>query len=355
MGASATILPDADDTNGGEGDCREWEEDWTELHPERTVEEFLDEEGNVRPEACRELCGPAPGDASESGGLTCAAESSDEGETETESTGGQGTGGSGSTGGHETGTTGETSSATDSGSSNDDTSGGEPLVEVQCTETLLNCMGGRGHAALRSTGRANATDPVGRWAASCAHAEAASVPAFVGLARELEAHGAPKSLQMRALQAAREEVTHAKMMCQLARDRGAEVPPPRFDRITVRDLETIATENAVEGCVRETWAALEASYQGQHALSPHVRAAMTRIAADETRHAELARDIDGWCRSRLDPAANARVNAARSAAAARLLARNAKTTNESVRRHLGLPNEHDAALLKQGLHNALWS
>jgi hypothetical protein len=227
-------------------------------------------------------------------------------------------------------------------------------MELTC-EWMDYCLGGRGHAALQSDGRTEAVDPIARWAAVCAHAEAASVPAFLGLHRELGAHGAPASLQQRALQAAREEVAHARMMRGIAQRGGASVQRPKFGKLDVRDLETIATENAVEGCVRETWAALEAVHQAAHATDRRVRGVMRRIAADETRHAELARDIDAWCRLRLDEAACARVDAARDAAVARLLEDTRAEAPTEVATQLGLPSRGRARALVEGLRTRLWS
>ena len=53
----------------------------------------------------------------------------------------------------------------------------------------------------------------------------------------------------------------------------------------MRELEAIAIENAVEGCVRESFGALLATWQAKTAGDARVRAAMKRIARDETRHA----------------------------------------------------------------------
>jgi hypothetical protein len=43
-----------------------------------------------------------------------------------------------------------------------------------------------------------------------------------------------------------------------------------------------------EGCIGETVAALEAAEAREHAIDPVVRAVLEQVAADETRHAELA-------------------------------------------------------------------
>jgi hypothetical protein len=47
------------------------------------------------------------------------------------------------------------------------------------------------------------------------------------------------------------------------------------------------------------------------ARDPVIRAAMSRIARDETRHAALAYSVDSWARGRMDKDARRRVAATR--------------------------------------------
>jgi hypothetical protein len=75
--------------------------------------------------------------------------------------------------------------------------------------------------------RLDATNPVGAWLAEAAWLEAASVYAFVHLARELGLHGAPHGLVRWALVAARDEVRHTELMTRLALRYGARPPAPR--------------------------------------------------------------------------------------------------------------------------------
>jgi hypothetical protein len=135
--------------------------------------------------------------------------------------------------------------------------------------------------------------------ARLAHDEAASVVAFRRLARELAAHHAPAELIERAERAAGDEERHASIMSALA----GIATPVMAELPSIRSLEAIATENAIEGCVRETYAALIASYQAENALDPGIRRIMRALADDETEHAELAHDVDAWlgC-TRLDDA-----------------------------------------------------
>ena len=60
---------------------------------------------------------------------------------------------------------------------------------------------------------------------------------------------------------------------------------PRVEALPTRALGVVAIENAVEGCVRETFGALIASWQAEHARDPGIKRLMRSIARDETRHA----------------------------------------------------------------------
>lgn len=271
-------------------------------------------------------------------------------------TGGGDTTGNGSDGtGGPAGSTGEdTAASEDTGAATMATTGTEETVTVRC-EFVEYCLGGRGHAALRSCPAADGEDRLGRWLAATAHSEAASVVAFLAMADELAAHGAPEALVRRARQAAADEVAHACAMARLALARGASVRAPSFAAIEVRELTAIALENAAEGCVRETWAALEAAHQARAAADPELRRVMARIAADEARHAELSHDLDAWLRTRLDDDAVARVDAARREAARRLLDGMHGERDPELCARAGLPAAATARRLCEGLHAQLWA
>jgi len=91
---------------------------------------------------------------------------------------------------------------------------------------------------------------------------------------------------------------------------------PRVDR----SLEEVVRENVVEGCVRETYAALVAEHQSRTASHLPLRRAMKRIARDESRHAALAWSVHEWAMPRLDRRARARITGARAAAERELVA-----------------------------------
>lgn len=151
------------------------------------------------------------------------------------------------------------------------------------------------------------------WAAQ-AYLEAASVHAFEELALLLGSWGAPASLIGRCWSAADDERHHARWLGALAASHGSAVPEPQVGPRAVPDLHDVALHNAVEGCVHETWAALCAHWKAQHAQTPGLRALYTRIAEDETRHAQLAWDLHAWFLEQLDPAEQDTVVAAQTEA-----------------------------------------
>jgi hypothetical protein len=154
--------------------------------------------------------------------------------------------------------------------------------------------------------------------AEMARLEAASVEAFRRLRAELASHGAPRRLLRACSRAMRDEVRHARIMGALALRRGERVELPSIAPARARSLEAMAVENVVEGCVRETWGALVATRDARTHSNPAVRAAMKRIAPDETRHAALAWSISSWLEPRLTRSASERVRQARLEEARRI-------------------------------------
>jgi len=115
---------------------------------------------------------------------------------------------------------------------------------------------------------------------------------------------------------ARDEIRHARMMARLAEKHGAIVPRVEIRAaLGVRDLESIARENAVEGCVGETYGAAVATWAGANAEHEDVRAASRAIAADEMRHAAFGWAVHAWATEHLASGARDRVRAARDEAA----------------------------------------
>lgn len=182
-----------------------------------------------------------------------------------------------------------------------------------------DCHVGRRPAGLCATPHARGVSPLPAFLAQAARLEAASVYAFERLARELAQLGAPATLITDARHSARDEVRHAHAMSALARRFGGEPIAPVISDLPERAPALIALENAVEGCVRESYGALLAHHQAQCALDPEVRAVMRAIAGDETRHAQLSWRVAHWLEPRLALDAQRALAFARSAALAGLL------------------------------------
>ncbi|MDP1824110.1 MAG: ferritin-like domain-containing protein [Archangium sp.] len=201
-----------------------------------------------------------------------------------------------------------------------------------------NCAIGRRPPGLSSSGASDCEVSLGRFFAEAAHLEAASVPAFERLVIELTHHGAPQDLREAALSAALEEIEHTRVTAALARAFGAEPVMPVVHERPLRSLLELALDNAVEGCVRETFGALVAQYQAVHAEHPGVRAAMEGIARDELRHAELSWALDRWLDGALGVSERLAVRAARSEAVERLRHELSAPVDPAVVQQAGMPS-----------------
>jgi len=193
---------------------------------------------------------------------------------------------------------------------------------------------------------------VGAFFAQVAHLEAASVIAFRRLEQELERLGAPAGLVGRARRARRDEIRHAAETGKLARRFGSETPRVDVAPLVDRTAFAIALENAVEGCVGETYGALVAAFQAERA-SPELRPVLRRIAQDEAAHAELAHDIARWLEQLLNPAERAAVERARRRALAELREAIRQEPDEDVVRIAGAPSSDEARVLLDGLEGLL--
>ena len=176
------------------------------------------------------------------------------------------------------------------------------------------CVVGRRPVGLRAAQPKTMPSALGAYLAGNARLEAASVWAFERLSSELRELGAPASLILAARDAAQDERCHAQLVTQLARSYGAEPTEPRVDEAPPRSPFAIALENAVEGCVRESFGAVLAHYQAALAADPAIAQAMLRIAEDETRHAELAWQVAAWLEPQLPCEQRAELRAAQAAA-----------------------------------------
>jgi len=198
-------------------------------------------------------------------------------------------------------------------------------------------------------------DAAARFLAQSAYLEAASVDAFERLAQELRAHGAPRHLIAASKRAAKDEVRHARVTTKLAEGAGAEVPTCLLAPRSVRSLEEMAIENAVEGCVRETFGAAVGIIQAERASDRRVRRAMKTIARDETRHAQLSWAVAQWLDPRLDAQARARVRRARADAIEALVQSATQEPDVTLTHRLGLPSSAQARAVLDELRASLWT
>jgi hypothetical protein len=224
-------------------------------------------------------------------------------------------------------------------------------VSVLCQP---GCAVGRRPAGLAESPLCDSR-AAGSYFAETAHLEAASVTAFRILRDELRASGAPKKLVHAAARAARDEIRHARSTGALARRFGGTARRPSIARPALRSIEAMAIENAIEGCVRETFGALLATHQAARARDPVVRATMMRIARDETQHAALSWRVASFLSTKLDRTARQNVAQAKRAAASELLSSLQNEPEVTFAELAGLPSSREALQLATELNRVLWS
>lgn len=226
---------------------------------------------------------------------------------------------------------------------------------IECKRWVSHNCGRRpsGLVRARRSTRGAGESVVGAYLAEMAELEAASVTAFEFLAGELEGHGAPARLISAANKSKQDERRHTRAMSALAARYGGALRSPRVRRRGPRSLRAMALENAVEGCVREAFGALVATYQAEHAQDARVRRAMRGIAADETSHAALAFRVGIWLEARLDAAGARSVRAAVRRAGQALLREVSAPVHPALASALGLPPPGAAIAMARGLLDAL--
>lgn len=208
---------------------------------------------------------------------------------------------------------------------------------LHCNEPI-GCGVGRAPQGLLPRGPCDAPTPLAAHLADAAHLEAAAVPAFEELARELALHGAHRRLVRWARRSAEEETLHARASARLAQRHGAHVAPVTRRASDLRSLAEVAEDNAFEGCVREAFGAIVAAHQAAYAHDPTLRATMGAIARDEARHALLSLELDAWATSRLPASVARRVRERRREGALAMARSFASEPEPSVRRLAGLPS-----------------
>jgi hypothetical protein len=224
-------------------------------------------------------------------------------------------------------------------------------VMLECTD----CIGGGGRrpAGLEEPPAVAAADALGAYFGSMAHEEAASVIAFDRLRDELLLWGAPAFLIGGAEQARQDEIRHARIMAQLARQHGARIATPRVRGENERTLESIAHENAIEGCVHETYGAALLAWQARFATDHSFGRIFAVLAEDEARHAALSWAVARWLDTRLDSRARVRITRARHDAVQALRSRLQKATGYSCDALVGRPTSSQALGLLEALEKQL--
>ena len=229
---------------------------------------------------------------------------------------------------------------------------GESSLDMVVYGVDGQCIGGRRPAGYR---RGRPCGPaVGAYLAQQAELEAASVRAFADLHDDLIALGAPRSLVRATVSAAADEVRHARVCDRLARRHGAAPGLRAIGAAPRRTRAQLATDNLVEGCVRETYGAVLASYQARAAGDRALRGAMSAIARDEARHAALSWHIHRWLWPQLS--SDERRAALAAAAGARTeLADSAGEPDAELREVAGLPDAVAGRMMLAALDDVVWS
>jgi hypothetical protein len=181
------------------------------------------------------------------------------------------------------------------------------VVPDEAGAVVIDCSICPGSAGRVPAGLARGEDVVARsllgaYYANAARLEAASVASFRRLREELSLHGAPGELVDAARAAERDEVRHTLAMARLARRHGGRYVRPHVHAVAPRTLAEIAAENAVEGCARETFGALLATWQAELAGDGETARVTGEIARDETRHAALSWAVARWSLAELGDA-----------------------------------------------------
>lgn len=135
--------------------------------------------------------------------------------------------------------------------------------------------------------------------AEAARGEHASVASFSRFSLQLLAVAAPPELVADAHRAALDEIEHARMCFAIAgvfagEPLGPGPLPLDAHALGVPDLPSAAASAAIEGCIGETLSAHEAEEAARLAEPRAIRSALSVIARDEARHAELAWRFVGW-------------------------------------------------------------
>jgi hypothetical protein len=207
---------------------------------------------------------------------------------------------------------------------------------VECT-FIPECGAGRRPHRLVAP-RARPRGAAASYFARAAHLEAASVVAFLDLARELALHGGADDLVRASVRSAVEEARHARLMTRLALASGIQPEPVRVQGFEPRSLEAIALHNAEEGCAGEAFAARLLAAQARRSQSAAFRAVAPSIAADEMRHAAFSMELGSRLSARLGSGLGRRAREARAEALHRIARAHEHDACPEAAAVLGMPS-----------------
>jgi hypothetical protein len=236
------------------------------------------------------------------------------------------------------------------------TEAGEVQVLDERLAQVFDCaLIGRLTEGTVAPARPRTGSDVGRYFAQVAGLEAAAVDAFERMAAELSALGAPAELVQWARVSADDERRHTRDMGALA-ERFAVTPAAyEAQEFALRGLFEVALENAVEGCVRETYGAVVGHHQAEHARDPVVRAAMAKVAEDETRHAALSWAVAEWALPQLTDAQREEIRESQRVAIDALSRSVRVPESAALLQDAGLPAPDVALAMLHGLREQVWA
>jgi hypothetical protein len=195
---------------------------------------------------------------------------------------------------------------------------------------------------------------LGQYLADMTAMETAAITAFYYLSLELKAYDAPAELIARAQQAILEETRHSEMAALLAASFDADMPEVMVDDFCLRSLYEIALENAVEGCVNETFAAACGLWQSEYAQLDVFRKVISHITEEEMGHAELSWKIHQWIMPQLSEVQQEQIRIAQAKAVDSLVSDFKQESNPVLQQAFGLPTKDDASRLFMQLKNSVW-
>ena len=117
----------------------------------------------------------------------------------------------------------------------------------------------------------------------------------------------------------------------------------------------MALENAVEGCVRETYGALVGAYQAATAKHPQIKETISQLVQDEIQHASLSLAIWQWASPQLSKAERAQIAEIQAATVASLRAAAHERHAEELYSEAGYPQTDVALGMLDALQGSLWS